>query len=126
MARFRIVAATMLLAAPALAESAWVESGRLEPAELRALCERLDDVRLLARMQMIASGDARWRRLSRQALAIEDLAMGAPPLDPERCYVVARAGSGAEIERRAFEVREIAANPERAAVMVVGSDRAAP
>ena len=73
--------ATSLFAAtdPALAESKWLESGRLDVAELRALCDRVSDVGLLARMQIISAGNERWRRLSRQQLVIEATAMGAPP-----------------------------------------------
>jgi hypothetical protein len=87
--------ATSLLATThaALAESKWLESGRLDAAEIRALCDRVSGVQLLARMQMISAGNDRWRRLSRQELVIEATAMGAPPLDPSRCYVIARGGS---------------------------------
>jgi len=44
-------------------------------------------------MQMISSGNDRWRQLSRQELTVETTVMGVPPLDPTRCYVIARAGS---------------------------------
>jgi hypothetical protein len=40
----------------------WLESGRLAVAEIRALCERVSNVRQLAQMQMISTGNARWRR----------------------------------------------------------------
>ncbi len=98
---------------------AWLESGRLAAAEVRALCERVSDVRYLARMQMISAGDARWRRLSREELEIEATFMGAPPLDPGRCYVIARAGRS-ESERRAFEVRDFTVSPARTSVLLVG------
>ncbi len=52
-------------------------------AEIRALCERISDVRLLARMQDVDRRD-RWRRLSRQELVIEAAVMGMPLLDPSR------------------------------------------
>ena len=108
MRAFCLVIATALFATThsALAESKWLESGRLEVAEIKVLCDRVSDVRLLGRMQMITSGDDRWRRLSRQELVIEAAAMGVAPLDPGRCYVIARAGPPAEEKRRAFEVRE--------------------
>jgi hypothetical protein len=105
----------------ALAESEWVESGRLGVAEIRALCERVNDIRELARVQMISTGNARWRRLSRQELVIEATVMGVPPLDPNRCYVIARAGRN-ETERRAFEVRDFAVNPERTSIFIIGRD----
>ncbi len=114
--------AAMLLAAthPALAQSKWVESGRIAVAEVRALCERVSDVRLLARTQIITTGDDRWRRLSRQELVIEAAVMGVPPLDPSRCYVIARAGRDDDSEQRAFEVRDFAVSPERTSVLVIG------
>jgi hypothetical protein len=77
-------------------------------------------------MQMITSGDDRWRRLSRQELVIEATAMGAAPLDPSRCYVIAHAGSAAEGERRAFEVRDFTSNAEQTSVFVVGRAYDAP
>jgi len=118
----RLAAVLLLLAAtgPALAESAWLESGRLEVAELRALCERVSDVRMLARKQMIATGDARWRWLARQELVLEDAVMGVPPLDPSHCYVIMRAGRDDETLRRAFEVHDFATNPEQTSVFLVG------
>ena len=89
----RALAITILCATShsALAESKWLESGRLKVSEIKVLCDRVSDVRLLGRMQMITSGDDRWRRLSRQELVIEAAAMGVAPLDPSRCYVIARA-----------------------------------
>ena len=111
----------------ALAESKWLESGRLELSEIKVLCDRVSDVRLLGRMQMINSGDNdRWRRLARQELVIEGAAMGVAPLDPSRCYVVARAGRAAEEERRAFEVRDFTSNTERTSVFVIGRAYDAP
>ena len=103
-----------------------VGSGRLKVSEIKVLCDRVSDVRLLGRMQMITSGDDRWRRLSRQELVIEAAAMGVAPLDPSRCYVIARAGPAAEGERRAFEVRDFTSNTERTSVFVIGRAYDAP
>ncbi len=115
--------ATLLLGAPpAMAQSKWLDSARLNPPEVRALCERATGVRELARMQMATSGNERWRLLSRQRLVVELFMMGAPPLDPARCYVVARAGSGEEIVRRVFEVLDFAVSQAGATVFVVGGD----
>lgn len=113
---------TVLLATTcsALADSTWLESGRLEVSEVKGLCEQVSGVRTLARMQMIASGGERWRRLSRQELVVETTVMGVPPLNPARCYVIARAGSANERERRAFEVRDFAVNTETTLVFVIG------
>ncbi len=110
----------LVFASSARAESEWLDSRRLEVREIRTHCERVSDVRLLARMQMISSGNARWRRLSRQELAIETTVMGVPPLDPDRCYVIARAGSADERERRAFEVRDFAVSAARTSVFLIG------
>jgi hypothetical protein len=110
----------------ALAESKWLDGRRLDVAEIRALCDQVDDVRLLARMQMISAGKARWRRLSRQKLVIEAAAMGVPPLDPDRCYVIARGGSTDEGERSAFEVRDFIVSPERTSVFTIGHAYDAP
>ena len=110
----------------ALAESKWLEAGRLSASEIKALCDRVSGVRLLGRMQMITSGDDRWRRLSRQELVIEAIAMGVAPLDPSRCYVIAHAGSAAEGVRRAFEVREFTSNNEQTSIFVVGRAYDAP
>lgn len=112
----------MWLATPcsALAESKWLESQRLDAPEIGNLCEQVSGVRLLARMQMLASGNLRWRLLSRQELVIESTAMGVSPLDPSRCYVIARAGPADENERRAFEVRDFAANAERTSILTIG------
>ena len=117
-----LVIATALFATthPALAESKWLESGRLEVAEIRVLCDRVSDVRLLARMQMISAGSERWRRLSRKELVIEASVMGTPPLDPGRCYIVARGGSTDEGERSVFEVRDFTVSPERTSVLTIG------
>lgn len=79
----------------------WLESGCLAVAEIRALCERVSDIRQLARMQIISTGNARWRRMSRQELVIEATVMGVPPPNPSRCYVIACAGRN-EGERRAL------------------------
>lgn len=105
----------------ALAETEWLQSGRLAVAESRALCERVSNVQVLARKQMISTGNARWRRLPRQELVIEATVMGAPPLNPDSCYVIARAGQS-ERERRAFEVHDFTVNPERTSVFIVGRD----
>jgi hypothetical protein len=118
--------ALSVVTGPAAAESLWVESARLDVSEVRDLCERVSGIRLLARMQMIATGDERWRRLSRQELAVETTIMGAVPLDPGRCYVIARAGPAEDGERRAFEVRDFAVSSERTAVLVVGRAYAQP
>jgi len=120
--------ATSLLATthPALSESKWVESGRLDPAEIRALCDRVSNVQLLARMQMISAGNERWRRLSRQELVIEATVMGTPPLDPGRCYVIARGGPTDQKERSAFEVRDFTVSSERTSVFTIGHAYDAP
>jgi hypothetical protein len=113
---------SLAVADPALGESEWVQSGRLAAGEIRALCERVGDLRLLARMQMISHGSARWLRLSRQEVAIEAAIMGISPLDPDRCYVIVRAGRDEERELRAFEVRDFAVSPERISVFTIGRD----
>ena len=120
--------ATVLFATThsALAESKWLESGRLEASEIKALCERVGDVRLLARMQMISAGNERWRRLSRQELVIEAAVMGEPPLDPGRCYIIARGGMTRDTERSAFEVRDFTVSPERTSVLTIGRAYDAP
>jgi hypothetical protein len=114
--------ATVILAtaSSAWAGSEWLDSRRLEVSEIRAHCERVSDVRLLARMQMISSGNERWRRLSRQELAIDAAVMGMPPLNPDRCYIIARAGPAHEGERRAFEVRDFAVSAARTSVLLIG------
>jgi hypothetical protein len=117
------VFATLLLTAlPAIAESQWLESGRLDPSQISAICKRTSDVRTLARMQMMSTGDAHWLRLTRQELVVEGFVMGEPPLNPGRCYVVARAGHAGETVRRFFEVRDFAVSPESATVFVLGRD----
>jgi len=115
-----IAMALFAITHPALAESKWLESRHLETPEIKVLCERVNDVRLLARMQMMTVGKADWLRLARQELVIEGAVMGAPPLDPGRCYVIARAGRDDERTRRAFEVRDFAVGPDRTSVFVVG------
>jgi hypothetical protein len=104
----------------AMAESKWLESSRLGVSDVRLLCERVSGVRQLARMQMIASGNERWRSLSRRELVVEAAIMGIPPLDPDRCYAIVRAGPAGDSERRAFEVRDFAVGTERTSVFVVG------
>jgi hypothetical protein len=123
-----VVIATALFATThsALAESKWLESGRLETSEIKVLCERVSDVRLLARMQMISAGNERWRRLARQELVIEAAIMGVPPLDPGRCYVIARGGRTDERERSAFEVRDFTVSAERISVFTIGRAYGAP
>jgi hypothetical protein len=117
-----IIATLLLGTSPATAQSKWLESGRLDRSEVSALCERASDVRELARSQMTTTGGERWLRLSRQRLVIEAFVMGRPPLDPGRCYVLARAGLGEETERRIFEVRDFAVNAAGTAVFVIGRD----
>ena len=118
----RLAAVMLLLAVngPAFAESAWLESARLTVPERQALCARISDIRMLARQQMIASGDAEWRRLARLGLTFEAAVMGTPPLDPGHCYVIMRAGQGDDIMRRAFEVREFTTNPDETLAFLVG------
>lgn len=108
------------------AETRWLQSGRLDVPDIASLCEQVRDVRLLARMQMIASGGEKWKRLSRQDLDLEATVMGVPPLDPARCYIIARAGPADDRERLAFEVRDFAVNPERTSVFIVGRAYDAP
>ena len=115
-----VAAALFATTHSALAESKWLESGHLQASEIKGLCERVGDVRLLARMQMISAGNERWRRLARQELVIEAAVMGAPPLNPERCYVIARGGSTDEGQRSAFEVRDFTVSPERTSVLSIG------
>lgn len=117
-----LATATVVLAtaSSAFAGSEWLESRRLEVSDIRVLCERVSDIRLLARMQMISSGDERWRRLSRKELAVEATAMGVPPLDPGRCHVIARAGAVDEGERRVFEVRDFVVSTTRTSVLLIG------
>jgi hypothetical protein len=121
-----IIATLLFAAPPAMAQSKWLESGRLEPSEVSALCGRAGDVRSLARKQMTTTGDERWRHLSRQELVVEAFVMGTPPLDPGRCYVVARAGLAEETERRVFEVHDFAVSAENTTIFVVGRNFAAP
>ena len=52
--------------------------------------------------------------------------MGLPPLEPDRCYVIVRAGRDRESERRAFEVRDLAVSSERTSVLVVGRNYGLP
>lgn len=113
-------AAFLLTTLPAMAQSKLVESGRLDPSEVSAICKRASDVRTLARTQMITSGNERWKQLSRQELVVEGVVMGAPPLDPRRCYVVARAGRAEETSRRVFEASDFAVSAEGASVFVIG------
>jgi hypothetical protein len=115
-----VAAALFATTHSALAESKWLESGHLQASEIKGLCERVGDVRLLARMQMISAGNERWRRLARQELVIEAAVMGAPPLNPERCYVIARGGMADETERSVFEVRDFAVSPERTSIFTIG------
>ena len=77
-------------------------------------------------MQMISAGSERWRRLSRQELVIETAVMGAPPLGPGRCYVIARGGSTDEGQRSAFEVRDFTVSSERTSVFTIGHAYDAP
>jgi hypothetical protein len=123
-----LIAATVLSAtvSSVQADTRWLQSGHLDVPEIVSLCEQVRDVRQLARMQMIASGGERWKRLARQSLDLEAAVMGAPPLDPGRCYIIARAGPADDRERRAFEVRDFAVTPERTSVFVIGGGYDAP
>ncbi|WP_406856125.1 hypothetical protein ABEG18_00400 [Alsobacter sp. KACC 23698] len=116
-----LIAGIASLAIPSLvqAKTEWLQSARLTGSEIAALCERVRDVRLLARMQMISSGSERWRKLSRQELVIESATVGVLPLEP-RCYVIARAGPAGEKERRAFEVHDFLVSPDGVSVFVIG------
>jgi hypothetical protein len=106
------------------AAAEWLDARKLPLEELRRLCARASDAKMLARVQMLSSPDAMWRKLSRQALAIERVTMGEGPLDATKCYIIARAGSGEggenSIARRAFEVRDFA-HGERTLILVVGA-----
>ncbi len=117
-----IIATLLLGTSLAMAQSKWLESGHLDLSEVSALCQRTNQVRLLARSQMITAANERWLRLSRQELVVEAFVMGVPPLDPGRCYVVARAGHVGETERRVFEVRDFIVSPENTSVFVIGRD----
>jgi hypothetical protein len=121
-----IIAIVLFGTTPATAQSKWLESGRLDPSEVSTLCQRASDIRLLARIQMITTGNERWLRLSRQELVVEAFVMGTPPLDPRRCYVLARAGLAEETERRVFEVCDFAVSSESTTVFVVGRNFALP
>lgn len=122
-----VAAALSMTACSASADSLWVDSARLDVSEVRALCDRVSGIRLLARMQMIATGNDRWRRLSRQELVVEATIMGAVPLlDPSRCYAIARAGPAEDSERLAFEVRDFSVSSERTSILVVGRAYAHP
>ncbi len=46
--------------------------------------------------------------------------MGVPPLDPNRCYVIARAGTVDEMERRAFEVLDFVDSTEQTSILAIG------
>src|SRR5271157_3641988 len=115
-----MIATLMFTTLPAMAQSKWLESGRLDTSEINAICNRASDVRTLARTQMRSPGNERWTRLSRQELVVEAFVMGTPPLDPGRCYVVARAGRAEETMRRVFEVRDFAVSAESTSVFVIG------
>jgi hypothetical protein len=115
-----IIATLLLTTMPAMAQSKWLESARLDTSELSAICKRASDVRTLARTQMITSGNERWKRLSQQEFVVEAFVMGKPPLDPGRCYVVARAGRAGESSRRVFEARDFAVSGESTSVFVIG------
>ncbi|MDI9850054.1 hypothetical protein QM467_18625 [Rhodoblastus sp. 17X3] len=120
------IAALLFAAPPAMSQSKWLESGRLERWEVSELCGRTGDVRSLARAQMTTTGPERWRQLSRQQLTVEAFVLGTPPMDPGRCYIVARAGLGEDTERRLFEVRDFIVNAESTSVFVVGRNFALP
>lgn len=109
---------------PAKAASDWLEAAKLSADELRHLCGQARDLTAIARSQLLSAGDADWLRLSRLDVAVDRIAMGTPPLDPGKCYVVVRAGSaaagGGEVAWRAFEVHDFARSAERTQVMVLG------
>jgi len=119
--------------APALAAD-WLDARKLSADQVRDLCRQASGVQTLARMQMVAAGDAQWRRAVRRKLVVEEFAMGTPPLDPTKCYVIAHAGSeadGSGRQHRAFEVRDFVNSPAKTTVLVLGwhsplSDRGAP
>ncbi len=115
-----MIVTLLLMTLSAMAQSKWLESKNLDTSEVIANCKRASDVRTLARMQMISTGNQRWMRLSWQEFVVEAFVMGTPPLDPRRCYVVARAGRAEENEHRAFEVRDFAVNAEKTSVFVIG------
>jgi hypothetical protein len=107
-----------------LAAAEWLDARTLPGESLRELCTRSSGIKSLARMQMMISLGAEWRRLSRQGLEVERIAIGQAPLDSSKCYVFVRAGPAGEFdgiaERRAFEARDFAHSPERTLVLVVG------
>lgn len=124
----RGIAAIALLAAiciraPAFAAE-WVRTQSVSEYQLRELCARASGVTTLARTQMVSAAGEEWRRRSRQTLFIERFVMGFSPLDPTKCYVIARAGEGDDTNksrlRRAFEVHDFAHGSERTLIMVVG------
>lgn len=106
------------------AAAEWVDVRSVSAARVVELCGRASGLTHLARTQMSVSQDAQWQRLARQALAIDGISMGAPPLDPAACYVFASAGRcadpGGECRRRAFEVRDFSASPDETLAMVLG------
>lgn len=106
------------------AAAEWVDARSVPAARVAELCGRTSGLTNLARTQMSVSQDAQWQRLARQALTIDGVSMGAPPLDPAACYVFASAGwcaePGRECRRRAFEVREFTASPQEIRAMVLG------
>ena len=107
-----------------IAAAEWLDARTLPGESLRELCTRSSGIKNLARTQMMVSLGAEWRRLSRQGLEVERIAIGQSPLDSSKCYVFMRAGPAGEFdglaERRAFEVRDFAHSPERTLVLVVG------
>ncbi len=52
-------------------------------------------------------------------IVIDVVMMGVPPLDPNRCYVIAR-GTVDEMERRAFEVLDFVDSTEQTSILAIG------
>lgn len=121
--------AAICIRAPAFAAE-WVRTQSVSEYQLRELCARASGVTNLARTQMISAAGDEWRQRSRQALSIERFMMGSSPLDPTKCYVIARAGEGNDTNksrlRRAFEVYDFAHGAERTLIMVVGRHHSLP
>lgn len=118
-----VLFAVTCIRVPAFAAE-WIVAQNLSEHQLRELCGRTSGVTLLARTQITSASGEEWRRRSRRALVIEGFTMGASPLDPTKCYVVARANEGGAADalplRRAFEVYDFAHSSEQTLVMVVG------
>jgi hypothetical protein len=120
-----ILAAFIVYAGVPLSAAEWVNAGHLSNERLNELCSRASGLTMLARTQIGLSHNGEWRRLARQMLEVESFTMGTSPLDPSKCYVIARAGQKTtfegDIRRRAFEVRDFSQSSDRTLVMVVGT-----